>query len=374
MKPKPFALERYFDRYEFSTRYLLCSSDPESLSLGEVLALEPGAADGLSALRLGYTPARGTPELRAAIAALYEGISGDEILVHGGAQEPIFSFMNVALDPGDHVICQFPAYQSQYSVAEAAGAHVSYWRSDFANGGAPDPGDLERLVRPSTRALVITSPNNPTGYVFDRERFAAVVAFARKHGLWLFSDEAYRGTERDASDRHPAACDVYERAVSLGTTSKAYGLAGLRIGWIATHDRTLYERMAAFKDYLTICNSAPSEFLAAIALRHAETLYERVRGITSANLDRLDDFFSRRKEVFEWHRPRASTTAFPRYLGGSAERLCDDIVRRAGVLLLPSTIFDAGDDRVRIGYGRKNLPEALAAFGAALGSSKIGRD
>ncbi len=331
-----------------------------------MLALEPGATEGLAALRLGYTPARGTEELRAAIAALYANISADQILVHGGGQEPIFSFMNVALEPGDHVICQFPAYQSQYSIAEAAGAQITRWQSDLANDGAPDPDDLERLVRPETRAIVVTSPNNPTGYVFDTERFDAVVAFARKRGLWLFSDEAYRGSERHAEDRHPAACDVYERAVSLGTTSKAYGLAGLRIGWIATRNRALYERMAEFKDYVTICNSAPSEFLAAIGLRHAEALYERVRAITTANLNLLDEFFRRRTTLFEWRRPRAGTTAFPRYLGGSAERLCDDVVRRAGVLLLPSTIFDAGDDRVRVGYGRKNLPDALAALDAAL--------
>ena len=366
MQPRPFLLERYFDRYEFTTRYLLCSSDAETLSLAELLALEPAAESRFRDLRLGYTPARGTPELRDAIAGRYQHTSADEILVHGGAQEPIFSFMNVALAPGDHVVCQFPAYQSQYSVAQAAGADVSYWLADLDGDGAPDPDDLPRLLRPSTRAIVITSPNNPTGYVFDSQRLDAVVTFARKHGLWLFCDEAYRGSERDPRDGHAAGCDLYERAVSLGTTSKAYGLAGLRIGWIATHDRTLYQRMAAFKDYLTICNSAPSEFLATLALRHSEKLLERVRGITTRNLALLDEFFQRRSALFQWHRPRAGTTGFPRYLGGSAEQLCDDIVRRAGVLLLPSTAFEAGDDRVRVGYGRTNLPDALAAFDAAL--------
>jgi aspartate/methionine/tyrosine aminotransferase len=366
VKPKPFLLERYFDRHEFSTRYLLCSSDAETIPLNELLAMEPGAAEAFGNLRLGYTPARGTLDLRSAIATLYERTGAGEILVHGGAQEPIFSFMNVALEPGDHVICQFPAYQSQYSIAEALGAEVSRWQADYDNGGAPDPDDLARMVRGTTRAIVMTSPNNPTGYVFDAARLNAVVAFARKHGLWLFSDEAYRGSERQSRDRHPSACDLYERAVSLGTTSKAYGLAGLRIGWIATRDRGLYERMAGFKDYLTICNSAPSEFLATVALRHGDALLDRVRDITTRNLDLLDGFFGRRDTLFEWDRPHAGTTAFPRYLGGSAESLCDDMVRRAGVLLLPSTAFDAGDERVRVGYGRNNLPDALSAFDAAL--------
>ncbi len=366
MRPRPFSLERFFDRYEFSTRYLLCSSDAETTMLRDLLALEPGADAAFDALPLGYTPSRGGPELRRAIAALYERIDADGILVHAGAEEPIFNFMNVALQAGDHIICQFPAYQSHYSVAEALGAEVSRWCADLAGDGAPDPDDLNRMIRPSTRAIVITTPNNPTGYVFDRARLDAVVQIASKHGVWLFSDEAYRGSERDPVDRHPSACDLYERAVSLSTTSKAYGLAGLRIGWIATRDPSLYERMASFKDYVTICNSGPSEFLATVALRHGETLLARIRDITMRNLGLLDEFFARRASLFDWRRPRAGTTAFPRYLAGSAEAFCDDLVRRAGVLLLPSTAFDAGDDRVRVGFARKNLPEALAALDAAL--------
>ncbi|MGA8533633.1 MAG: aminotransferase class I/II-fold pyridoxal phosphate-dependent enzyme [Candidatus Tumulicola sp.] len=366
MKPRPFALERFFDRYEFSTRYLLCSSDAESMPVGDLLALEPEAHAEFQKLPLGYTPARGTPELRRAIAALYDRTDADCVLVHSGGQEPIFNFMNVALQPGDHLICQFPAYQSHYSIAQALGVEVSQWVCDLDGDGAPDPDDLAPLIRPTTRAIVVTSPNNPTGYVFDRERLDAVVAIARKHGLWLLSDEAYRGSERDPNDRHPAAADLYEHGVSLGTTSKAYGLPGLRIGWIATPDRSLYRSMAAFKDYLTICSSAPSEFLAGVALRNGETLLRRVRDLTVRNLELLDEFFARRTSLFGWHRPRAGTTGFPLYRGGSAERFCDDLVRRAGVLLLPSTTFEAGDDRVRVGYARENLPEALAALDAAL--------
>ncbi|HEY5427229.1 MAG TPA: aminotransferase class I/II-fold pyridoxal phosphate-dependent enzyme [Candidatus Tumulicola sp.] len=366
MKPRAFSLERYFERYEFSTRYLLCSSDPESMPVRDLLALEPGAEAALGDVWLGYTQSRGDPELRESIAALYERTDADGVLVHGGAEEPIFNFMNVVLEPGDHAIVQFPAYQSHYSIAEALGAGVTRWPSDLAADGAPDPEFLAGAIRPSTRAIVIATPNNPTGYVFDRARLDAVVETARKHGLWLFSDEVYRGTERAAGDRHPAICDLYERGISLGGTSKVYGLAGLRIGWIATRDRRLYARMAGFKDYVSMCNGAASEFLAKLALRHGDALIARVRAITQRNLDLLDVFFARRSTTFEWHRPRAGTTAFPRYLGGSAERLCDDLVRRAGVLLLPSTAFDAGDDRVRVGYGRTNLPDALAAMDAAL--------
>lgn len=366
MIPRAFSLERYFARHEFAIRYLLCSSDPESLSIGELLAFEPGAEAALADVWLGYTQSRGDPELRRAIASSYSDADEEIVLVHSGAEEPIFSFANVALQPGDGIIFQFPAYQSHYSVAEALGAEATRWPSDLTNGGAPDPDDLERLVRPLTRAIVLTTPNNPTGYAFDRERLDAVVAIARKRGLWLFSDEVYRGSERDPAAAHPAVCDLYERGISLGGMAKVYGLPGLRIGWIATRDRSLYQRMAEFKDYVTICNGAPSEFLAKLALRHRGALLERIRRIVLPNLELLDSFFARWPETFDWQRPQAGTTAFPRYLRGSAERFCDDLARNAGVLLLPSTAFDAGDDRIRFGYARANLPEALAALEAAL--------
>jgi len=347
-------------------RYLLCSSDPETLALRELLALEPGAAERFGELRLGYVESQGTPALRQAIASLYEHGDAGAVLVHGGSQEPIFTFANAVLDAGDHIVVQWPAYQSQLSIAEGIGAEVAPWRSDLSREGAPDIATLETLIRPATRAIVLTTPNNPTGYAFTRAEIEAVVGIARRNGLWIFGDEVYRGSEREA-DPIPAICDLYERGISLGGMSKVYGLAGLRIGWISTRARELYEQMAAFKDYLTICNSAPSEFLAGLALRRRDRLVERVKRIATANLDLLDAFFGRRRELFEWTRPRAGTTAFPRYLGGSSEAFCANLIEGAGVLLLPSAIFDAGDEHFRIGYGRANLPEALAALETFIG-------
>ena len=365
---EPFALERFFARYEFSTRYVLCSSDPEPLSVQELLALQPGAQEAFINLSLGYVESRGAPDLRRAIASLYRDTGEESILVHAGGQEPIFALTNALLSPGDHLIVQFPAYQSQYSVAESIGVGVARWKSDLDGAGAPDIEELPRLIRPETRAIVITTPNNPTGFSFDRAQLEQIIEVARKRGLWLIVDEIYRGTEREA-EQLPGICDLYERGVSIGGLSKAYGLAGLRIGWIATQDAALLERVATIKDYLTICNAAPSEFLAAIALHHSDELTERVRRITAANLSLLDEFFARHRRLFRWMRPRAGTTAFPRYLGGSSDAFCRRAVEEAGVLLLPSTIFDAGDSHVRVGYGRANLPEALAALDAFIGSS-----
>jgi len=360
----PFALERFFARYEFSTRYVLCPSDPESMALHELLAFEADAAQRFAQLRLGYVESLGTPELRQAVAALYAHGDAARVLVHAGSEEPIFTFMHAVLEAGDHIVVQFPAYQSHYSIAQSIGASITRWDSNLDGDGAPGVAELERLLRPETRAIVVTTPNNPTGYSLSRGEFDALVELARSRGLWLFCDEVYRGTERDA-ERLPAACDVYDRGVSLGGMAKAYGLAGLRIGWVSASQPSLLERMATIKDYLTICSSAPSEFLAALALRHDPDLTERVRGICARNLDLLDEFFARRANLFCWTRPRAGTTAFPRYRGNEgSEAFCRRAVEEAGVLLLPSTAFDAGDAHFRIGYGRANLPEALAALDA----------
>ena len=175
----------------------------------------------------------------------------------------------------------------------------------------------------------------------------------------LFSDEVYRESEYDPAARLPAACDMGDHAISLGVTSKTYGLAGLRIGWIATKNKKIYEKMASLKDYTTICNSAPSEFLAEVAMRNRHKLIERNLGIIGQNLAVIDDLFARQADLFSWVRPRAGSMAFPRYLAGNVETFCDDLVKQAGVLLLPGSVYDDSREHFRLGLGRKNLPEAV---------------
>jgi aspartate/methionine/tyrosine aminotransferase len=370
---RPFALERYFTRHEFSARFLLGSSDPESMPVSELLALEPGSEEGLSRLRLGYTESRGDPGLRRGIAGLYETISPEQVLVFSGAEEPIFAFMNVVLKRGDHLIVHSPAYQSHHAVAESLGVRVSRWQGKPEAGWAPDPAALEALIGPDTRAVLASAPHNPTGHLFGREVWDGIVAAARRHGLVLFSDEVYRGTEHDPADRLPAACDIYEKGVSLNGLSKSQGLAGLRLGWIATRDRALLDRLAAFKDYLTICNSAPSEFLGCIAVRHSAALFERTRRRLVANREILAAFFERQAGRFRWLKPRAGTTVFPEFLGGPALDFCDRLVAETGIMLVPGVLFDgAGAEFIRFGYGRADFPEALAGLEAYLESGRAG--
>jgi aspartate/methionine/tyrosine aminotransferase len=190
--------------------------------------------------------------------------------------------------------------------------------------------------------------------------FRSVQQFAAENNLLLFSDEVYRESEYDPSTRLPAACDGDEFNISLGVTSKTYGLAGLRIGWIATKNKKVYKSMAALKDYTSICNSAPSEFLAEVAIRNHRKLAERNLLIIKENLSVLDGFFQEHGEHFSWTRPRAGSMAFPRYLAGDVGSFCDELVRKAGVLLLPGSVYDDHANHFRLGIGRKNLPQAIS--------------
>ena len=359
MKPSPFKLERYFAKYEFNTEYLLCSSDCEAMSIADLLTLEEGAAEKFQNIWLGYTESQGSPSLRNEIAKVYETIQPEEILVHAGAEEAIYLFMHAVLKQGDHVIVHTPCYQSLFEVAKSIGCDVSFWQAREENNWALDLDELKLLLHPNTKVIVINTPHNPTGYLMSRADFDAVNRFAQENDLLLFFDEVYRESEYDPSLRLPAACDMGGHAVSLGVTSKTYGLAGLRIGWIATKSKKIYADMASLKDYTTICNSAPSEFLAEVAMRNRQKLIDRNLEIIKSNLSIMDSFFNHHSSLFTWIPPQAGSMGFPKLLKGDIEEFCDKVVREEGVLLLPGTMYDDTGNHFRVGLGRKNLPQAV---------------
>ncbi|HEY5494805.1 MAG TPA: aminotransferase class I/II-fold pyridoxal phosphate-dependent enzyme, partial [Candidatus Anoxymicrobiaceae bacterium] len=194
-----------------------------------------------------------------------------------------------------------------------------------------------------------------------------IVEIARKREVYLFSDEMYMFLEQDPGTRLPSACDVYEKAVCLGGVSKTFGMAGARIGWLATRDAGLMERLAQLKDYTTICSSAPSEVLATIALKSADRIIAENLERIKKNLDILDDFFDRHVDVFYWDRPPAGTVGFPRLLSSkTADEFCGAMISAAGVLLLPASVFDFGQSHFRVGFGREDLPGAVEALEACL--------
>jgi aspartate/methionine/tyrosine aminotransferase len=357
-----FALERYFARWEFSADHLLCASDVQGYPMAELLDLaEPETRALWDGLRLGYTESTGHPLLRAEIASLYDSIGPDDVLTFAGAEEAVFCLMNVLLGPGDHAIVTWPGYQSLYEVGRAAGAEITLHELREPAGWALDLDLLRRQVTPATRLIVVNAPHNPTGMLPDRATFDELVAIAAESGAFLLLDEVYRGLEFDPADRLPTGADALPSGVSLGVMSKAYALAGLRIGWLATRDRELLRRLAGFKDYTTICSSAPSEILAIIALRARDRVLDRSRAIIAANLERVDAFFDDWADRFSWVRPRAGSIGFPRLTvpGIWIDDWAAGLVEETGVLLLPGSQFGFPGNHFRLGFGRSDLPEAI---------------
>ncbi len=366
MQIKPFRIEQFFGKYEFTAKYLLSSSDAESRTIQELLGLEAGSQERLLEHCCGYTESPGAQALREVISGIYAGIKSDEVLVVSAAEEGIFVLYHALLSRSDHVIVETPCYESALEVARSTGAQVSEWRRNFENNWAHDLAALEQLLQPNTRLIYINTPHNPTGLLMPAGIFQQVIALAASRGIIVFCDEVYRELEHDPASRLPAACEVYERAVSLGSMSKTYGLPGLRLGWLISRDANILQRCLEFKYYTTICSSAPSEFLAALALRHRDVLVKRNREIVLRNLALLDAFLRQRSNLFDWVKPNASPIGFVRYKPDrDVFAFCEDVVRVAGVLLLPGNVYDQ-PRHIRFGYGRKNMPEALAQLGAYL--------
>ncbi len=360
-----FRLETYFSRWEFSARYHMCASDMESMAVSELLELADDDGRKMwEELRLGYTETYGGPALREAIAATYENIEPNDVLVFAGAEEGIFAAMQVLLSADDHAIVVTPNYQAAETVP-ASICEVTGIPLDPDNDWNLDVGRLEDAIRSNTRVISFNFPHNPTGKVAHRDDFDAIIRLAAERGIYVFSDEVYRLIERHDDIRLPQAADRYERALSLNVMSKAYGLPGLRIGWIATKDRELLAAMERAKHYLSICNSAPSEVLSVIALRAREQILGRNRQLVHDNLDILNAFFADHADLFDWQVPDGGCIGYPRYKGGDGvESFCQRLVEESGVLLLPASVYqsalnDTPSDRFRIGYGRANMAEGL---------------
>ena len=364
MRIAEFELERYFARWEFAVRHLLCASDVEGWSMGELLDLADDETTSLwRDLRLGYTEAPGHPLLRREIAALYDTAEADHVLVLSGAEEGIFTLVNVLLGPGDHAIVTWPGYQSLYEIARACGADVTLHALREDAGWAIDVDALRAQITPQTRLIVINAPHNPTGMLPDRPTFDAIVAIAADAGAYLLVDEVYRYLEFDEADRLPAGVDAGPHVLTLGVMSKSFAMAGLRIGWLASRDRDLLARAAAFKDYTTICASAPSEILALTALRARRVVLGRSRELVARNMTTLDALFARWPDTLSWVRPRGGSVGFPRLRADlEIDRFSAELVEAEGVLLLPGSTFGHPGNHFRIGFGRTDLDEAVAGL------------
>ena len=365
MKIKPFEIERYYMQYEFSAPYQISASDSEPYTMPELLAYASAERRAqFDNLWLGYTEAKGNPELLDSIAGLYDGITADQV-IEIVPEEGIFIAMNTLLEAGDHVVAIFPAYQSLYEVARSVGCDLSFWYAERNESGwSFDVEKLEAMIQPNTKMLVVNFPHNPTGFLPTQGQYDRIVEIARKHDLILFSDEIYRFFEHDPALRLTSGCEIYEKAVCLCGLSKSFGLAGLRVGWLVTQDSDFMQKFIDFKFYTTICSSAPSEILALIALDNFSALAQRNINITKHNIEVSRAFFSRYPDLFRVSYPKAGTITLAELRSDmDVYDFAESIVREQGVMVLPANIMKYDGNYFRIGFGRRDLPQVLEHFG-----------
>lgn len=364
----PFELERWQSVWEHRVSVNLSESGVHPLSIGELLDLSGGDLAALAELRMSYNQGDGSDELRSAIAALYPGATEANITVTLGSSEANFIACWTVIEPGDHVAILMPAYKQTWGLAKNFGADVSTFALSFASGWEPDPDEIARAITDRTKLVIVTNPNNPTGHVLSDTARAAIVERAQAVGAWLLADEVYQGAERDGRTT-PSFWGTYERVIANNGLSKAYGLPGLRIGWLVT-PQDFKQEVIRRHDYAVICPSPASDYLARQALAVRERILERTRGILRENYPVLDRWLQSFNGLFEWHPPECGAICFVRYRHPlTALDLVERIRSEQDMLLVPGEHFDM-PGHLRLGFGneREELETALEQLRPAIGN------
>jgi aspartate/methionine/tyrosine aminotransferase len=365
MEIASFETEHFFARYEFRTPWQLCNSDCESLSITELLELADIPMDALGEERLIYTDTAGSPSLREAISGLYQRVEAEHVLVLGTPVEGIYLAARSLLRPGDEVIVTSPAYDALINLFEhVAGAEqVKRWNfAETDSGWQLDLEQLEALITPRTRLLVINFPHNPTGFVPSPAWLRELVNFAEASGVTLFCDEMYHGLVHAGTPAIPSVADLSSSAVVLSGLSKTHGLPGLRCGWLVVRDADTRASLMNWKYYTSICPAVPTEFLSAAAIGVAEKLRLRSLATLEKNLALAESFFARWPGLFEWHRPLGGSTALLGFHVPSVNELSARLAAEEGILIQSGAMLCSSDRHMRIGLGRKNFGEALDRF------------
>lgn len=356
---RPFVMERWQSHWENRVRYNLSESGVHPLTLGELLEMA-GESEATRATPLGYGQSNGTDALRSRIAALYRDATGDNVVVTNGSAEANFVVAWRLLEPGDAVAVLTPTYMQLPGLGDALGARVRTIPLREELRWQPDPAEVERAIDEATRLVVVTNPQNPTGVKLTDDSIDAVLAAARRAGAWVLADEVYAGAEPDGPET-PSLFGRYERVIATGSLSKAYGLPGLRIGWIVAPD-PLTEDLWARKDYTTISPGLLTDTLAGLALREdvRPRLIQRARRIVREHLALVREWID---DVGAFHQPPhdAGAVCFPGYdLPVESSELAERLRAEHDVLIVPGSHFDLGK-YVRIGFGIER-PELEAAL------------
>lgn len=352
-----FALERWMTRWELDVDYDIAESGIIPLSLGDLYSLlDPPSRRHLEGelrdMPLGYSEARGTLALRTALANTYARATPEDILVTTGAIEANFLLFNTLLERGDHTVVVSPAYQQLHSVPRALGANVEPWSVVQETGFAYDLDMLKSLVRDDTKLIVVNTPHNPTGAMLDPEQLQEVVRIADRVGAWILSDEAYRWLEHpDGPKLAPPLHDLYERAISVGTLSKPFGLPGLRIGWFAANAE-IAAKAWGIRDYVSLSPAKMSDAIARVVIEQRDRILPRNAAIIHENLTTANHWFGEHADLVSWTPPRAGLLTMLRYnVDIPSLELADRLAHDARVMLAPGSSFGL-EHHLRIGIGQ----------------------
>lgn len=366
MKIKPFAVEEWMNAWEVGAKYNIAETCVDSISMNELFELtgedKTEFLNRLCARRLSYGDIEGLPEFRKGVCGLYKTLNIENIVpTHGasGANHHVFYSL---ISLGDRVVSIMPTYQQLYSIPESYGADVQILHLSKENNYLPDLEKLRRLVTPETKMICINNPNNPTGALMSEQLLREIVEIARSADAWILCDEVYRHLSQE-DGWCPSIVDLYEKGISVSSMSKVFSLAGLRLGWIATHDMSVVKSCLSHRDYNLVSCGVFDEMLAAAALKHRDKLLERSRKIVRENLQILDDWVSSEPHV-SYVKPKAGTTALVYYdLDIPSYEFCEEMYKKTGAFVTPGDCFEVPHSmRIGYAYGKQDLIDGLKAI------------
>ena len=366
MNIKPFAVEEWMNEYETGARYNIAETCVDSVSLDELFALTGESKDEFlskfCATRLTYGDIWGSDALREGVCRLYRTVRPDEVvLTHGaaGANHHVFCSL---ISAGDRVVSIMPTYQQLYSIPEAIGADVAIMHLKQENHYLPDLDELKAFVTPGTKMVCINNPNNPTGALMSRELLEQIIEIARGVDAYVLCDEVYRHLTQ-ADGWCESVADLYEKGISVSSMSKVFSLAGVRMGWIATHDKAAVKAFLSHRDYNLISCGMFDDAVASLALRHSDEMIRRNQAIVRENLAILDEWVQAHPH-FYYTKPQAGTTALVYYdYDIPSYEFCERLYHETGSFVTPGDCFEQPHS-MRIGYAcdAQTLKDGLAAL------------
>ena len=358
MHIEPFGVEIWMNEWETRCDWNLAETCVESLTINDLLKLTGKTEESLTEilpLKMTYGDIEGSVRLRAAIAALYEKQKSENVIVTHGTIGANMLVHKTLVATGDRVVTVVPTYQQHYSIPASIGADVHTLQLREQNNFLPDLDELRQLVVGGTGLIAMTNPNNPTGSLMDRAMLEEIVTIAREADAWILCDEVYRGTDQHGDGMTTSIADLYEKGVSTAGMSKAFALAGLRLGWIAG-PQELIEKVTVHRDYDTISVGVIDDHFATLALEHSESVLARSREITRGNLALLEEWISQEPHI-SWVKPNSGTIALLKYdLPMSSRDFCINLLKETGVMFTPGSVLNM-EGYVRIGYA--NNPDIL---------------